>query len=276
MNRNGRGTTWSETDVLRLTQLHGSMPLSQIATLLNRTCPAISQKAKALGLTRTGHPIPRKEINWTPDIDQLITEQYAHTSAREIANQTGLTVFNIKRRVRALGLKKPEPTSPRNRANKQSFTPWTTADDQILREQYPTAPIRRLAAQLKRSMAALHQRAYKLHLTKSKKEIPIGGERTNSKGLLLRKISDTGDQHRDYKRVDVIEWEKVHGPLPKGMILVIVNPFLPRTPNNLEPLTAKQLTARISGQDISPQLKELFQLQRQLTKALRPASKKPS
>lgn len=118
-------------------------------------------------------------------------------------------------------------------------------------------------------------RAHKLNISKEKKPIPIGGERVNSKGLLLRKISNTGNQHRDYKRVDVIEWERRNGPLPEGMILVVVNPYLPRTPENMQPMTAQQLTARISGQETCPELKELFLLQRQLMKSLKPALKKP-
>lgn len=281
MNSKGRGVSWSEVDALHLTRLYGSVPISQIAALLGRTCPAISQKAKALGLVQTDASVTRAHINWTQEIDQFITAQYPHTSARQIADQLGLTTFNVKHRVKKLGLKKPAANSPRNRAFNQSFTPWTTTDDQLLRKLHATIPARQIAIQLKRSVAAIHMRMHKLNLTKNGtagrgRTIPLGGERTNSKGLLVRKISETGNQRHDYKRVDLIEWEKVNGPLPEGMILVIKNPFLPRTPDNLQPLTAKQLTARISGQDICPQLRELFQLQRQLTKALKPTSKKPS
>lgn len=217
----------------------------------------------------------KTRTHWTPAMDELISALYATTTATKIAEQLGCHLTTVKKRVKRLKLRKRHPTTPRNRQGNQSFAPWTSADEQFLRTHYLGTPIRILAKHLNRSMNALHVRARVLNLPKKKAPLPIGSERVNSKGLRLRKISETGNQHRDYKRVDLIEWEQKHGPLPAGMILVISNPFLPRTTDNLIPMTAQQLTARISGQETCPHLKELFQLQRQLTKALKPVSTQP-
>lgn len=271
MNQKGRGVTWGAAEITSLRALYGRSSTASIAQKLGRTCAAVAQKAASLGMKATR----QANINWTPDTDQLIQNLYAEYTARQIATQLGLHVFNVKGRIKRLGFKKPDSTTPRNRQGIQSCTQWTTTDDQLIRDHYKTMPSKVLAQQLKRSVSALHMRAYKLKISKEKKSIPIGGERRNSKGLLLRKISNTGNQHRDYKRVDVIEWEQKNGPLPKGMILVVVNPYMPRTPDNMQPLTPQQLTARISGQETCPELKELFLLQRQLMKSLKPASMKP-
>lgn len=217
----------------------------------------------------------KKRTHWTSAMDKVLRDLYSTTTAQRISEQLGCHLTTVKKRIKRLKLRKRHPTTPRNHQDTQSFAPWTSADEQLLRDKYLTTPTRALAKHLKRSVNAIHVRARVLDLPRKKTARPIGAERVNSKGLRLRKISDTGNQHRDYKRVDLIEWEQKHGPLPPGMILVISNPFLPRTPENLIPLTAKQLTARISGQEICPDLKELFLLQRQLTKALKPASVKP-
>lgn len=271
MNPKGRDVKWDPDEITKLRSLYAASSIASIAQRLGRTCAAVTQKAASLGLSSTR----KANIDWTAEKDQLLQSLYQENTARQIANQLGLHVFNVKSRVKRLGLKKSDPTTPRNRQGTQSCTQWTTADDQLIRDHYRTTPSRTLAAQLKRSVSALHMRAHKLNISKEKKPIPIGGERVNSKGLLLRKISNTGNQHRDYKRVDVIEWERRNGPLPKGMILVVVNPYLPRTPENMQPMTAQQLTARISGQETCPELKELFLLKRQLMKSLKPALKKP-
>lgn len=271
MNPKGRDVKWAPGELTKLRSLYATSSIASIAQRLGRTCAAVTQKAASLGLSSTR----KVNIDWTTEKDQLLQSLYQENTARQIANQLGLHVFNVKSRIKRLGLKKPDPTTPRNRQGTQSCTQWTIADDQLIRDHYRTTPSRTLAAQLKRSVSALHMRAHKLNISKEKKPIPIGGERVNSKGLLLRKISNTGNQHRDYKRVDVIEWERRNGPLPEGMILVVVNPYLPRTPENMQPMTAQQLTARISGQETCPELKELFLLQRQLMKSLKPALKKP-
>lgn len=208
-------------------------------------------------------------------MDQVLRDLYANTTAQKISEQLGCHLTTVKKRIKRLGLRKRHPTAPRNRQGNQSFAPWSSSDEQFLRAHYLTTPVKILAKHLNRSMNALHVRARVLNLPKKKVPLPIGSERVNSKGLRLRKISATGVQHQDYKRIDLIEWEQKHGPLPAGMILVISNPFLPRTPENLIPMTAQQLTARISGQETCPELKELFQLQRQLTKALKPVSMRP-
>lgn len=48
---------------------------------------------------------------------------------------------------------------------------------------------------------------------------PIGTERINSNGYLLRKVTDTGRSSNDWKPVHKLVWEAVHGPVPPGQIL---------------------------------------------------------
>ena len=48
---------------------------------------------------------------------------------------------------------------------------------------------------------------------------PIGSERMD-RGKLIRKVTDTGNPKKDWKRVDVIEWEAKNGPIPPGHCVV--------------------------------------------------------
>src|SRR5690606_22145051 len=50
--------------------------------------------------------------------------------------------------------------------------------------------------------------------------LPVGSERISKDGTLQRKVSDTGYGPRDWKAVHAILWESVHGPVPKGHIVV--------------------------------------------------------
>ena len=50
--------------------------------------------------------------------------------------------------------------------------------------------------------------------------MPVGSERITGEGILQRKVSDTGYPPRDWKSVHVLLWERHHGPVPDGHIVV--------------------------------------------------------
>lgn len=54
--------------------------------------------------------------------------------------------------------------------------------------------------------------------TESRNYVPIGTEVVRD-GYLVRKIKDTGPTQGRWRFVHLVEWEKVHGPLPTGMCL---------------------------------------------------------
>jgi len=48
---------------------------------------------------------------------------------------------------------------------------------------------------------------------------PLGTERVSADGYLERKVNDGPSMSARWRRVHVIEWENIHGPVPKGFCL---------------------------------------------------------
>lgn len=115
--------------------------------------------------------------------------------------------------------------------------PWTKEQDEQLTQLYPTTKAKVIAKILERNLAAVYQRAFALGIKSncnSGSKVPIGYERMDKdRGQLLRKVADTGDKKTDWRRVDVIQWEELHGPVPDGLLLMIADQTLPRGPDNL-------------------------------------------
>ena len=49
---------------------------------------------------------------------------------------------------------------------------------------------------------------------------PIGTERITEEGYLQRKVTDTGNTVKDYVEVHRLVWEKQHGKIPPGHIII--------------------------------------------------------
>ncbi|CAN7504892.1 HNH endonuclease [Acidovorax sp. LjRoot74] len=99
---------------------------------------------------------------------------------------------------------------------------WTDPEIELVRQLLPTVSVKSLMQLLPgRSEKAIRNLAASHGL---KRQVPanwrpIGAERMD-RGYLIRKVTDTGNPKKDWKRVDVIEWETIHGPVPPGMVLV--------------------------------------------------------
>lgn len=198
-------------------------------------------------------------------VDTLRT-MYSTTSARQIGESIGVHVFSVKQKIKRLKLSKAQSVS----------TPWTQEQDNQLRATYKKIGAKRLSAIMGKTTTAIYVRAHHLGLSTKMRmaRIPIGGERLNGKGLLVRKIADTGNQHNDYKRVDVIDWEAVNGLIPDGYTLMIINKYLPRTLSNLQLIKKDEVLATVSGVNLPPEVRELLTLQRQIERQAKVNAKK--
>ncbi len=101
----------------------------------------------------------------------------------------------------------------------------------------------------------------------AKNWMPIGSERVNKEGRMLRKVSETGNRTADWRRVDEIDWEAANGPLPAGHFLVM-------TAEGLRPLNRADLMRRNTYHRYPPEVAKLIQLRgalnRQINKHARP------
>lgn len=114
---------------------------------------------------------------------------------------------------------------------------WTEQELQVVRTLFPTHTAEQLMPHLpNRSPKAIRLKARALKVVKTERPPknwrPIGSERMD-RGYLIRKVTDTGQPKKDWKRVDVINWEAIHGPIPEGMVLAVREPGLQRTLENL-------------------------------------------
>lgn len=135
---------------------------------------------------------------------------------------------------------------------------WTAAEDDLLRDLWPTHSLNECARLTGRGYSSVWSRANILGLKRDSLEIttrtrwpsktpkpyrkggarprtefrdgqhgnkwrPIGSERINCAGYLLRKVADTGKREQDWRPVHVIEWEAANGPLPEGHFLIFRN-----------------------------------------------------
>jgi hypothetical protein len=100
--------------------------------------------------------------------------------------------------------------------------------------------------------------------------LPIGSERFESRrGYLLRKVSDTGNQYRDWIGVHVLVWVELHGPVPAGHVVVFKDGNRSRiVDENLECISRAELIARNRGQYLPADLKEVVRLKQTLMRRI--------
>ena len=148
---------------------------------------------------------------------------------------------------------------------------WTEQEINLIRELYPFEAAETFAAQTTHTAQAIRRKAFTLGIKKivpaPRNWRPIGSERMD-RGILIRKVTDTGQPKKDWKRVDVIEWEAVHGPIPEGYTLMLKDSSLPRTLENLALYTREEHWQRSSVQRLPPEAVVLVQLKGQITQAI--------
>ncbi|RCW73845.1 hypothetical protein [Pseudorhodoferax soli] len=149
---------------------------------------------------------------------------------------------------------------------------WTKEDEAQLRALYPVTSVQQISQLTGRNGPAIYKRAHELGLKKlhhpARNWRPIGSERLD-RGILIRKVTDTGNPKKDWRRVDVIEWEAIHGPVPPGYTLMLKDCNGPRTVENLALFTKQEHFARTSVRNLPPEVAALYQLKGQITRAVR-------
>lgn len=157
--------------------------------------------------------------------------------------------------------------------------PWTEVETAVLQAMYPTQTAQRIALLIQRDAQAIRKKANEMGIKKLKHSAkfhrPIGSERMD-RGHLIRKVTDTGQPKKDWKRVEVIEWEEKNGPIPAGMQLMVKNPALPRTQDNLALFSKRGHWQRMTLHNLPPELQGLLQLKGQITRAIGRRTKAPA
>ena len=253
---------WTSEEISKLHELYPAATRSDLLKEFGRSMDSISHKARKLGLLRTNR--------WSDDQLAILRENYCTTSAREISKLIDRDVDAIYRKAIRLRMRKTDRTSDKTPA---SATAWKPHEDQFLKESRGIMPAAVIARQLNRSQQAVYMRSVRIGLVKAHARTgggiaakPLGSERIH-RGILERKVSNSGNKQKDWKRVDVIEWEAINGPVPKGMVLV--KAFgMPRTIENLILKSADEIPVIRAQLNATADMKKLFNLKARLGAAI--------
>ena len=192
---------------------------------------------------------------------------------KQIGAALGRTRVSVHAYCKRLGITRVDKIRP------DGSKPWSAEDEQALRQMVAGRMVHReIAEAMGRTTASVNMKIFALKLTPRKTPVGVGtghladiGAETlhAGKGLKLRKVSHEGPQYKRWKRVDVIDWEAVHGPVPDGYVLIVINKHMPRTPDNLQLMKKDEAWSKIRGADMPPEVREMLQMQQQITKAMR-------
>ncbi|HDR9756476.1 TPA: HNH endonuclease signature motif containing protein [Burkholderia cepacia] len=96
---------------------------------------------------------------------------------------------------------------------------------------------------------------------------PLGSERLNTNGYLVRKVSDTGTEATDSRPVHKLLWESVHGAVPAGQIVSFRDGNRENIAlDNLHLLTRAQIMHRNNLRNLPPELQEVIRLKQLITR----------
>lgn len=157
---------------------------------------------------------------WSTAEDAWLRRDFPRTTTPALAGEMGRTPSSLYQRARKLGLEK-DPAFVLETNRKLGAALAATPGAIAKRFQpgraggFHTEAQRR--AFLKAGKATRFQKGN--HFTKTWK--PVGTETMTKDGYLVRKVTDVGGyNNEDWKMVHVLTWEKHHGPVPAGHVVV--------------------------------------------------------
>lgn len=197
-------------------------------------------------------PANHKFRAWTDADRAVLTALFADARTADLAQQLDRTERGIQLQAKALGLRKSADyvlaATLRNRTPKfeAGQEPWNKG----------TIGVMPLPAHAFRPGHMPHTHR------------PVGSERYNVDGTLMRKVADTRRKGVDWRPVKDLVFEQHHGPIPPGHFVV----HLDRNQRNLAPdnliaVTRKQHLQRNSIHQLPPELAELLRLRKKIARA---------
>lgn len=202
-------------------------------------------------------------MNWTETEIRLIREKRGTMTMEQIAKALGRSKWEVKAIVAKLGL--PRLKAPNIR--------WTVGEVQFLSQSYQLMTVKEIATAINRTPDSVAQKAKELRLSAGPRYTtasqPIGTERMDPARGVMRKVKATGHKNQKWVRVELIDWERENGPVPAGQRLMRKNRDLPRSPDNLAPITPEEHCRRISVHQMPEEMQDLYRIKGQITKAVK-------
>ena len=232
---------WSDQEIQTLVSLYQDMTASKIAERMGKKTHAIQRMAHILGLRK------KNIANWKPIGSERVDKDRGQ----------------ILRKVRDTGIKSQD---------------WKRVDVIEWEEINGPKPDGMILFIKDRSKprGADNLELGTVDSQRKKMRVPVAeiGKVRVRDGIQRVKVAGTGVREKDWKRLDVIAWENVHGPIPPNLQLKIVDQSKPRTLENLALFTPAQWIAYQQQRSQDPEILELIQLKRLITRAVNRAIKR--
>lgn len=193
---------------------------------------------------------------WTSEEDADLRELYADTRTKVIAEKLGRTESSTFQRARNLGLKKSAAYLK------------TEASGRLSGESSKAHRFPKGGAPWNKGMKGLNIGGEATRFKPGSRPHtwqPIGTEKLDKDGLLVRKVSDEGRRHERWKGLHVLTWEREKGLIPAGHIVVFkpgmkTNQADEITIDRLECISRAENMRRNSYHNYPPEIAKAIQL----------------
>lgn len=206
---------------------------------------------------------------WSEEQLEALRARYPHESTSVIAADLGRAMRSVYQRAGKMGLKKTDAYLASTEACRLRRGDGIGAEYRFKPGQVPPnkglrrpgwAPGRMAETQFKKG----ERRGVAVRLYQ-----PIGTERVSKDGYRERKINDDMPLQKRWRAVHILNWEAVHGPLPKGHALVFRDGDRTHVViSNLELISRADLMRRNTRHNLPKELSDLIQLRGALNRVI--------
>lgn len=180
-NKSLKKNGWTAQEDAYLKDNWSSQSVPQLAHVLTkRTNHAIALRALKLGIVRSQQERRNlyisigKLIDWTPQMDQVIRDNYKTMSDSELAEALNLKTQNVAKRIRTLQLHRTDAVIRANymKGRQKLPTLWSAEDEAYLIENWASMNARQIASYLKRNTkSAIQEKARRLGLSRTQDQL---------------------------------------------------------------------------------------------------------
>lgn len=187
---------------------------------------------------------------WTPEDDARLAELYPRLGERETAARMGRTTASISNRARKLGIRRPKNAG----RFQPGRLPWN-AGKKGWKSGGASEKTRFKKGNRSGKAATLWQ--------------PVGSERITKEGYVQVKVNDDFPIHRRWVGKHVLIWERLHGPVPTGYVVVFKDGDKRNlVPENLECISRKDAMLRNSVHNLPLPIKAAVDAKRALMRKI--------
>jgi hypothetical protein len=247
---------WTKEEIETLKKLYPTVPTPDIAESMGRTRGAVRTKAIKLKIQK----LIASNNPYTPEKKLILEKLYPNTTNKEIARILNVTESSVIAAGFRFKLKKT-PEFMREHTFKSCYKKGRIPENKgkKITEYASKEAIEKIkATQFKKGgIPACYGR--------------VGSERINSEGYIEVKVADPNK----WKMKHVFEWEKLHGTVPNGYIVVFANKNKADfSPANLEIITRKENMERNTVHNYPKEIAVVVQLRGALNRQINKHKKK--